>query len=444
MIYALIFAAASLVASLANAATYEWAWNRRRISPWQPTPEGVARRSWFDCVPILGWLRLRRDAGVLGRGFWVRPLVVEILFAAAMVGLFAWEVEQRGLIVPQEQLAATAFLLSSPWQGYLLHFVLAGLMLVATLIDLDEKTIPDQITVPGTLLALLLATLFPYGHLPNVEERLFRPAVAEPVKPLKGPPLLGANGAPLYVEPTHINAPNEWPTGLDGGQQNHRALLVGLGCFGLWCFALTPRYWRTRRGVLLGLGVLLRRVGRELTLSPLREIVIGGVLAITCVWFAGGAAWQGLLTALVGMIVSGAMVWAVRIVGSAALGREAMGFGDVTLMFMVGAFLGWQAGLTIFFLAPFAALIVGLLQLVLRRDDEIPYGPFLCLAAAFVVVRWGNVWMAGEGYFAMGAVLPVVLIVCLGMLGVLLAIWRQIKIHVLGISEDWEDETDPA
>ncbi|QDT69545.1 Type 4 prepilin-like proteins leader peptide-processing enzyme [Planctomycetes bacterium MalM25] len=444
MIDTLIFIVAALVASLANAATYEWAWNRRRISPWQPTPEGVARRSWLDCLPIVGWVRLRRDAGALGAGFWVRPMVVEALFAVAMVGLFAWEVEHRGLITPQEPLATTALALSSPWQGYLLHFVLAGLMLVATLIDLDEKTIPDQITVPGMLIALLLATLFPYGHLPNVEERLFRPAVAEPLKPLKGPPLVGVEGAPIYVEPTHVNAPNEWPTSLDGGQQNHRSLLLGLGCFGLWCFALTPRYWRTRRGVLFGLVVLLRRAARELRLRPLREILIGGVLAITCVWFTGGAAWQGLLTALVGMVVSGAMVWAVRIVGSAALGREAMGFGDVTLMFMVGAFLGWQAGLTIFFLAPFAALIIGLLQLVLRREDEIPYGPFLCLAAAFVVVRWGDVWRAGEVYFSMGAVLPVVLVVCLGMLGVLLAIWRQFKLRVLGISEDWDDEVDPA
>ena len=47
-------------------------------------------------------------------------------------------------------------------------------------------------------------------------------------------------------------------------------------------------------------------------------------------------------------------MWAVRLIGTAALRREAMGFGDVTLMMMIGTFLGWQACSDLFFLAPFA------------------------------------------------------------------------------------------
>ena len=82
-----------------------------------------------------------------------------------------------------------------------------------------------------------------------------------------------------------------------------------------------------------------------------------------------------MLTALVGLAASGGIVWAVRLIGTAALRREAMGFGDVTLMMMIGAFLGWQAGLMLFFLAPFAGLVIGLLQFVLRRDDVIPLRP---------------------------------------------------------------------
>ena len=40
----------------------------------------------------------------------------------------------------------------------------------------------------------------------------------------------------------------------------------------------------------------------------------------------------------------------MRLIGTFALRREAMGFGDVTLMMMIGTFLGWQACLILFFL----------------------------------------------------------------------------------------------
>ena len=89
----------------------------------------------------------------------------------------------------------------------------------------------------------------------------------------------------------------------------------------------------------------------------------------------------------------------MRLIGTAALRREAMGFGDVTLMMMVGTFLGWQACLITFFLAPFAGLLVGLGQFILRRDDEIPYVPYLCLAAATVVVAWAPIWSLGSRSF---------------------------------------------
>ncbi len=436
---AVVFVVAAVAASLANAATYEWAWNRRRFSPWQPTPEGVAPRDWLDRLPIVGWLRLRRDSGLLGRGFWVRPMVVELLFAAAMAWLCWWEVGAQGLVAKQVGSLAIEAPTAWLWATFAFHAVLAWLMLVASLIDLDEKTIPDEITVPGTLIGLLLATLLPMGFLPNAEDRNQRPVTGVALEAPGDGQLVGFFG-PMWLEPTHLAAPNDWPRSLEGGPNNHRSLLLGLGCFAVWCFALTPRFWRTRKGVGFGFAVMLRRVGRELLRRPLREILLLGVLWITATWFTGGDAWRGLLTALVGMVVTGGMVWAVRIVGSLALQREAMGFGDVTLMMMIGAFVGWQAGLLVFFLAPFAAVLIAVAQLILKRDDEIPYGPYLCLATAGVVCLWAVVWPRSEALFGMGTVLPVVLIVCLVMLGVLLAIWRQFKIRVLGMSEDWGDE----
>jgi hypothetical protein len=104
-----------------------------------------------------------------------------------------------------------------------------------------------------------------------------------------------------------------------------------LGCFWLWCFALTPRIWRGRQGVLRTLGVILARVRRELWRSPLREILIIGTVAIVAVWaLAPVGNWAGLLTSLVGLAASGGIVWAVRLIGSAALRKEAMASGIVS------------------------------------------------------------------------------------------------------------------
>ena len=144
--------------------------------------------------------------------------------------------------------------------------------------------------------------------------------------------------------------------------------------------------------------------------------------------------WTGLLSSLVGLTVSGAVVWAVRIVGTAALRREAMGFGDVTLMMMIGTYLGWQAGLIIFFVSPFAGLVVGVLQLLLKRDDVIPYGPFLCLGTLMVVVGWGRIWSHPplQWVFGQGWLLLIVLLVGTLLLGVMLVVWQWIKRAIFG------------
>lgn len=171
----------------------------------------------------------------------------------------------------------------------------------------------------------------------------------------------------------------------------------------------------------------MTRVAREMRRSPLIWIWLGGTVLILGVWAIGGGAWTGLLTALIGMIGSGVMIWAVRIVGSAALSREAMGFGDVTLMMMIGAFLGWQAGVIVFFVSPFAGLVAGILQLVLRRDDMIPYGPFLCLGTLGVMLYWGNVWNRFQDLFSIWWLVPAVLLVCVAMLGGMLTAWRLVR-----------------
>ena len=108
--------------------------------------------------------------------------------------------------------------------------------------------------------------------------------------------------------------------------------------------------------------------------------------------------------------------------------KEAMGFGDVTLMAMIGAFIGWQATLIVFFIAPVAGLIVGLLQWISKKDNEIPYGPFLCLATVALIIFWPQFWgYLGPIFATLGAIIPIILLASLALMAVLLAILQWFK-----------------
>jgi leader peptidase (prepilin peptidase)/N-methyltransferase len=119
---------------------------------------------------------------------------------------------------------------------------------------------------------------------------------------------------------------------------------------------------------------------------------------------AATTAAAGLGVGIVGLLVGGGLTEFVRLTGSLALRREAMGFGDVTLMAMIGAFLGWQAAVLTFFIAPFFGLAHALWKLVLyvgkrlsgrelsSTDREIPFGPYLSMAAVALVFSWPWLW----------------------------------------------------
>jgi hypothetical protein len=265
------------------------------------------------------------------------------------------------------------------------------------------------------------------SRLPNVEARARPTVVSRPLANLAGMQVAGPGGKPLWLEPVTPIAPAEWPPTWGEPRPGWRSLAIAWGCYWLWCFALAPRIWRGRRGAAVALRLIASRVLREFGRGPLAWLLFMGTAAIFGVWAIGGAPWAGLMTALVGLVGSGGIVWAVRLIGAAALRREAMGFGDVTLMMMIGTFLGWQACLITFFLAPFAGLAAGVAQLIFRRDDVIPYGPFLCLGAATTVACWAAIWSRSEHLFAAGPLVPAVVIVCLALLGILLYLWGMLK-----------------
>ncbi len=89
---------------------------------------------------------------------------------------------------------------------------------------------------------------------------------------------------------------------------------------------------------------------------------------------------------LLGYLVAGGVVWAVRILGSLSFGKEAMGLGDVHLMAGVGACLGWIDPTLAFFLAAFVALYLTLVGVIWAGEGRraMPFGPALVVATLLI------------------------------------------------------------
>ncbi len=400
---ALLFVLGTCLGVAVNLAIYRLAWFPRSISPWSRPDPKAPRRQWSDRIPIFGWLGLRREAPLHGPGFWIRPMLLELFLGIGLAWLYNGEIGAARLLPRGLPLPLQPELLAILHYQFVAHVVLIVLMLAGSLIDADEMIIPDEITIPGTLVGLLIAAAWPMSLLPHVV----------PI------------GNRMIFDFLHLTSPNPWPEWLDGLPEKW-SLVLGFACWWFWCVALLPRTWYARHGHRRALQLMLARIVRERTSRRILRMGIMGTLAIVAVWYRAGAGWEGLLTALVGMAAGGGLIWAVRIIGTAALHREAMGFGDVTLMAMIGAFLGWQPCLVIFFLAPVAGLVIGVLRLILLRDKEIPYGPFLCLAALVLIIQWNAIWDYTMPVFALGWLVPLMMAGCLLLMAIMLGSWRLI------------------
>ena len=100
----------------------------------------------------------------------------------------------------------------------------------------------------------------------------------------------------------------------------------------------------------------------------------------------------GIRNAVLGVILGGGLFLLMAVLSVVILKREGMGGGDIKLIAMLGAFLGWQAVLVTIFLAAVLGASVGLALIFLRRKgrrEPLPFGPFLALGALLAMV-WGD------------------------------------------------------
>ncbi len=92
----------------------------------------------------------------------------------------------------------------------------------------------------------------------------------------------------------------------------------------------------------------------------------------------------GIVDAFIGAIAGGGVLWLVGEAYFRYSGVEGMGGGDVKMLAMIGAFLGWKLMVLTLVLSSILGSVVGVLVLAVRRGGmkyALPYGTFLSLAA---------------------------------------------------------------
>ena len=211
----------------------------------------------------------------------------------------------------------------------------------------------------------------PLGRSINDPPRSACPACGEPIRALDNVPLLSYLW--LRARCRHCHTPIHWRypvVELLGG-------LLAAGC--------VARFGPTAQALI---AFALCAVLLTVAMIDIDHRIIPDriTLAATPLFWAASAALTGATwrDGLVGIGVGAGILWLVAAGYERLAGREGMGLGDVKLMALIGAVLGWPGALFTIFAGAFYGALVGALAMVRSgrgMKTAIPFGPFLAAGA---------------------------------------------------------------
>jgi len=110
-------------------------------------------------------------------------------------------------------------------------------------------------------------------------------------------------------------------------------------------------------------------------------ITLPGIVAGLLLSEVAGPGWKD---SLLGIVAGGGMLWAIAEIYYRVRKEEGLGMGDVEMLAMIGAFLGWKLMLLTLVLASFSGTIVGIGVLIAKKESlkyALPFGTFLAVGA---------------------------------------------------------------
>lgn len=366
---AFIFAFGACVGSFLNVVVYRLPREKSLVWPGSACPSCGKAIQFYDNIPILSWLILGAKCRSCKAAISIRYVLIELFTACLFLGVYLWffffEGRQTGL---WGDMAIQRFF-SGGWIVYLCIMTLLAAFVAASAIDLELWIIPLGLCWFVTAVGLTAST------------------------------------AAGWVIPTSsIDIYHLFPTATvkQAAIASGTAIGVIFSLFALRLGWINPSYPYPEAHEKLSEDKDAPEPQFNDRFEMLKEIlfllppILGGVIGFFSLKlgfveeFFGNAmqlyAIKGVMGSLIGYLAGCAVVWATRILGTLAFGREAMGLGDVHLMGAAGAIIGPWMTVLAFFIAPFFGLIFALYQWIFKNSRQIPYGPFLSTAVFAVII----------------------------------------------------------
>ena len=126
--------------------------------------------------------------------------------------------------------------------------------------------------------------------------------------------------------------------------------------------------------VVTGTDLTHKMIPNVITLPGIVIGLIGAVTVLPVDW----------MNSVLGLTVGGGLLWLLAWLSPYLFGKEGMGGGDIKLLAMIGAFLGWKPALLTIMIGSLTGSIIGVSLIalhIIKRDDYIPFGPFIVLGA---------------------------------------------------------------
>ncbi|RKY23016.1 MAG: hypothetical protein DRP62_06750 [Planctomycetota bacterium] len=341
------------VGSFLNVVIYRLPREKSLVIPPSACPACGRRIAFYDNIPLISWLLLGAKCRYCKAPISQRYFVIELLTGLVFAGVFV-------LYFHSGLRTGIGPFLAGGWFVYFISVILLAALIAASAIDLELWVIPISICWFVTAAGLLGSAAGVYVLDPVVIRQYFLlPSASATTASLAAGAAIGMVISLILLAIGLIKRSYETE---DRNEEkiNHRRETCKEIVFLLPIIICSlAAFWICRKSI------------------PVHSCWVN---------FSQHPVIAGLLGSLWGYFVGCGIVWATRIFGTLAFGKEAMGLGDVHLMGAAGAVIGPVFVIVAFFIAPFFGLLWAGFQMFFKKIRKIPYGPFLSLGIFTVMI----------------------------------------------------------